>query len=194
MAFGVIYLITNLLNSMKYVGQTKRPLKERISEHKRGDQYIDRAIKKYGWENFMVEVLEECDSFEQLNEREKFWIATLNTMSPNGYNLNDGGRKIEICSKETRAKLSAASSGENNGFFGKHHTKETKARLSEINRGENNPLFGKHPTKETREKIGAKSRGKKGMLGKSHSATTRAKISLKNSGKKEHWNSALNFR
>ncbi len=36
MAYGVIYLITNIINGMKYFGQTKRLLKVRISEHKRG--------------------------------------------------------------------------------------------------------------------------------------------------------------
>jgi len=33
-------------------------------------------------------------------------------------------------SEETRAKLSLATKGENNPFYGKHHTKETKAKIS----------------------------------------------------------------
>ncbi len=92
--YGVIYCITCLLNGMKYVGQTTQPLGRRIGQHKRGDQYIDHAIQKYGWENFTVEVLEECTSREQLNEREIFWIAELKCMSPNGYNFTGGGEGI----------------------------------------------------------------------------------------------------
>lgn len=178
MAFGVIYLITNLLNGMKYVGQTTQPLRRRINEHKYGDQYIDRAIKKYGLENFKVEVLEECETKQQLNEREIFWIAKLNCKAPNGYNRTSGGE---------------GHSSEDNPFFGKHHTKKTKAIISKKNRGkkhsvetrarisaatsgENNPNFGKHHTKETRAKIGAKSAGRK------HTKESRNKISLKFKG------------
>ena len=54
--WGVIYVITCLLNGMKYVGQTTRPINLRISEHKHGNQYIDRAIQKHGLENFIIEV------------------------------------------------------------------------------------------------------------------------------------------
>ena len=35
-------------------------------------QYFNGAIKKHGWENFSIEVLEECESREKLDEREKF--------------------------------------------------------------------------------------------------------------------------
>lgn len=62
MVYGVIYLITCLVTGKLYVGQTTQKLKYRINQHKRGKkQYIDRAIKKYGWSDktFKVEVLEE---------------------------------------------------------------------------------------------------------------------------------------
>ena len=91
MIVGVIYLITCLINGKKYVGQTIRRLNIRMNNHKHGDLYIDKAIRKYGWKNFKVEVLEECYTVEQLNEREIFWIAALNTKEPNGYNITDGG-------------------------------------------------------------------------------------------------------
>ena len=116
MVYGVIYLITNLLNGKKYVGQTTN-LKRRIRQHKRGDLCIDKAIQKYGWENFTLEVLEECESPEQLHEREIFWIAHFNCMSPNGYNLTEGGSSTWICSSETHDKMSTSKTGENNPFF-----------------------------------------------------------------------------
>ena len=109
--YGVIYCITCLLNGMKYVGQTTQPLGRRIDQHKRGDQYIDHAIRKYGLENFKVEVLEKCTSREQLNEREIFWIAELKCMSPNGYNLREGGAEYWHHEAETRAKQSVARKG-----------------------------------------------------------------------------------
>lgn len=51
---------------------------------------MSRAIRKYGKESFNRTILEECP-IEQLNEREKYYIAKYNTISPNGYNLTAGG-------------------------------------------------------------------------------------------------------
>ena len=89
--YGVIYVIINLLNGMRYVGQTRQRLKKRMSQHASANSYIDNAIRHYGWDNFTVEVIEECATPEQLNERERFWIAYFNCNHPNGYNLTDGG-------------------------------------------------------------------------------------------------------
>ena len=150
MAFGVIYLINNLLNGMKYVGQTIN-LKQRISQHKRGNQYIDFEIQKYGWENFKFEVLEECASREQLNEREKFWIRELNTKKPNGYNLTDGGKGITGCTDHTKAKLSAANMSEKNPNFARIRAPEHCTNLSIA-------LMGHEVFDETRTKISAKLR------------------------------------
>ena len=89
-----IYKLTNMLNGMGYVGMTKK-FKRRMNEHRRGSNYrsrchVDRAIEKYGWENFHAEVIEICDA-EIAPEREMYWIATLKTKTPNGYNMTDGG-------------------------------------------------------------------------------------------------------
>ena len=90
MIYGVIYLLINRINGKMYVGQTKN-LKRRIWQHKHGNQYIDKAIQHYKWENFTLIILEECETKEQLNEREIFWIAFFNCKDPNGYNQTDGG-------------------------------------------------------------------------------------------------------
>ena len=151
MAYGVIYLLTDITNGMPYVGQTVN-LKRRIAQHKIGDQYVDRAIQKHGWENFTVEVLEECETPEQLDEREIFWIVECNSKSPNGYNFTDGG--------ENRNDQN----GEKNPFYGKHHTEETKALLSakqlEIaKRGEDHYFFGQHHTEEAKVQLSISHRG-----------------------------------
>lgn len=103
----VIYCLINLINGKKYVGKTVNKLKKRIWVHKcNKNSYIGRAIQKYGWENFAVEILEECTA-EELSEREIFWIKTLNTKSPSGYNLTDGGEGSlgREYSEETRTKI-----------------------------------------------------------------------------------------
>ena len=103
--YGVIYKITNTKNGMIYIGQTTRSVKERFGEHMKSDYLIGRAIRKYGVENFTVEVIEECATPEQLNEREIFWIAKLNTKHPHGYNMTDGGEGATGLTEESLAKL-----------------------------------------------------------------------------------------
>ena len=55
--------------------------------------------------------------------------------------------------------------GENNPFYGKHHTDETKQKISIVNKdrlsGENHPMYGKHHTDETRQKISEANKGHK---------------------------------
>ena len=105
----VVYKITSCLNGMIYIGKTTRPLKERIGEHcrQKNTSLIDRAIQKHGIENFIVEIIEKCETPEQLNEREIFWIAELKCKHPFGYNQTDGGDGLTGCTDAARAKLSA---------------------------------------------------------------------------------------
>lgn len=105
----VIYYILDRTNGKGYVGQTRNKLKTRIAHHiKYNKFYIGNAIRLHGWENFSVFVLEECASPDELNEREIYWIKTLNTKFPNGYNLTDGGDGLNGCkrSQKTREKMS----------------------------------------------------------------------------------------
>jgi group I intron endonuclease len=95
----LIYKLTNLLNGKIYVGKTKNSLSDRLSTHKseakrsRSNQYIHKAIRKYGWENFKSEIIEDnIDSLKNLNNREIFYIALYNSTNRGiGYNLSPGG-------------------------------------------------------------------------------------------------------
>lgn len=102
-----IYKITNKINGKIYVGQSI-DIKERWYQHKYKAKHdtekgynsaIHQAFRKYGEENFLFEVIEECSS-ECLDERERFWIKELESLTPNGYNILSGGQKIR--SKERR--------------------------------------------------------------------------------------------
>ena len=93
MAYGVIYGIENRINHKIYVGQTTRDIQVRFNEHCRDkDAHMWSIIHEYGRENFIVILLEECNSREELNEAEKRWIIKLNCKVPNGYNLTNGGK------------------------------------------------------------------------------------------------------
>lgn len=94
--YGVVYKIVNKKNNRIYIGQTIRTLKERFKEHKKlrnkSNAPIHVAIKEYGVENFYIEMLEECDSQEMLNEKEKYWISYYRNLDNNIlYNIQKGG-------------------------------------------------------------------------------------------------------
>lgn len=99
----IVYKIENFINGKIYVGQTKKSLEKRIEQHKHNKKsFIGKAIQEYGFENFRYEAIENCDSAEKLNEREKFWIKELNSKFPNGYNKTDGGEGIRKFSFKTK--------------------------------------------------------------------------------------------
>lgn len=96
-----IYKITNQINGKSYIGQSIN-IDKRIKEHfwkatcekdKSFNSILHIAIRKYGAEQFIWEVLEEC-SVDIIDEREKYYIEKYNTISPNGYNILSGGQKV----------------------------------------------------------------------------------------------------
>jgi hypothetical protein len=109
---GEIYKITNLANGKYYVGQAvshrlncgkykpfgySRRFKDHISEainntKKKQCSYLNNAIRKYGVENFKVELITRC-TYDELNDLEIKYIADVGTLFPNGYNLDKGGKQ-----------------------------------------------------------------------------------------------------
>ena len=102
--FGRIYKITNNINNKVYIGQTTMSTKLRFQNHisscRRGKNNcykLYRAFRKYGFENFSVETLEECLASE-LNEREKYWIEFYDS-TKFGYNVSIGGNVTRTSKK-----------------------------------------------------------------------------------------------
>lgn len=93
---GYIYKITNTQNGKIYIGQTVQSVSERWQKHiicaKRGfNRYLYDAMNHYGYENFSVETVEECDN-SSLDERERFWIKHYRCNEKQyGYNMTPGG-------------------------------------------------------------------------------------------------------
>lgn len=56
-----------------------------------GCKVFYKAILKYGFENFQVEILGEFE-VNQLDKKEKYFIEQYNSLAPNGYNVKDGGQ------------------------------------------------------------------------------------------------------
>jgi group I intron endonuclease len=111
----MIYLITNVANGKRYVGQTRNTISRRMAQHKHraatGCPYaLHAAIRKYGWDYFRTDVLAKAETQDELNALEREFIESIRTISPNGYNLTTGGENY-VRSDETRRKISTAMKG-----------------------------------------------------------------------------------
>ena len=116
-----IYAIVNKDTNKKYVGITG-DLKRRWHHHKNqigNTTYIARAIKKHGENKFEFTHIADAFSWQDACELEKYLINELNTKSPYGYNLTDGG----------------------SGCLGYKHSNTVKTQISELYKGSGNPGF-----------------------------------------------------
>lgn len=91
-----IYCIRNLKNGRVYIGQAKRLNKRcddhRLSYNSLGSEYnkqLYQAFRKHGIENFVFEILEEFENYDQkqLNLLEEKYIKEYNSYH-NGYNAS----------------------------------------------------------------------------------------------------------
>ncbi len=181
----IIYRYRNLINGKVYIGQTVKTVKRREELHrtsvKRGStQAFHCAVRKYGWANFLVDILHFAKSIEELNAMETFFIILHQSHKPeNGYNRNLGGykrknmgqvpwnkglkgsqvawNKGKKMSEEYREKCRRRSTPESaaNARMGiKPHTPERNKRMSLRFLGEGNPFFGRKHSPESRLKMG----------------------------------------
>lgn len=197
-----IYKITNKINNKVYIGQSvniKRRWKDHIRGNKKCSSLIHSAINKYGVDSFDFEVLFEFNrvNYDLMNILEIAYIKYFNSLSPNGYNLDSGG-KNKIPSDDTRKKISEntrismidvdytniINANRNNinierrkeslKEYYNNMTSDEKEELSNrlrlINNrddviekkrekmigrfmGEDNPFYGRHHSEETKDKI-----------------------------------------
>ena len=105
---GYIYLITNLINGKQYVGQTVTTVDRRWNIHLKSAEcgmstVLARAIRKYGADNFKVEELLQCME-PTLNTAECRFIKDLYTLTPNGYNMTEGGSGVRLTKAQLKRK------------------------------------------------------------------------------------------
>ena len=110
-----IYTITNLINSKLYVGYSITvPARRRCHIHDlknniHDNEKLQRAWNKYGEDNFLFEILEECEE-QYLANQEHYWCNLLNVHDDRyGYNIQPTGpSSILRHSKESKEKMSIA--------------------------------------------------------------------------------------
>ena len=101
--------VSHILNHKKYrpygrEGRFRCHISEAFSTKKNQSHYLNNAIRKYGVENFVVELIEYCE-INDADKRETHYIKEFNSLYPNGYNLKNGGN-VFTHSDESKKRLS----------------------------------------------------------------------------------------
>lgn len=134
-----IYKITNHCNLKTYIGKTSKTIQERFNKHKYNayklnqKTYLYHAMRKYGIDNFTIEIVEIVSDSSSLNKKEKYWIENLNP----DYNMTKGGDggdtsfspnfKKSILKYHSSLKPSDYATY---GMLGKSHSDSTKNKIS----------------------------------------------------------------
>ncbi len=161
-----------MINNKSYIGQTVN-VSKRWHDHRRqaaNPHYpIHLAIRKYGNDNFIFEVIACCLTQEDADLTEIELIAQYGTFGLKGYNCNVGGKKATQ-SAESREKNRLA-------HLGKKHTDEAKAKIAEASRN-------REWSEESKTKLSESKKGKSTWVkGKYLSDEHKAALSKSKKGK-----------
>ena len=149
-----IYKITNPTGKI-YIGQST-DIENRKIHYKNYDcktqPAIFNSLKKYGWENHIFEILEEC-AIEVLGQKEKYWKIYFNTIKE-GLNCRLDEEKGGYLEQSTKDKISKALIGRDiNEWKNKIYTENRNSKISKI-------LTGKKKKQEHCKNISEAKKGK----------------------------------
>lgn len=117
--FGYIYKVTNLINGKIYIGQHSKSdnsLTELDTSYWASGIKINNAFRKYGYENFTREILCWCESLDELNKKEIYYINEFNsTNNEIGYNIAEGGNSSNYIKGYSEEELIAHHNKISNG-------------------------------------------------------------------------------
>lgn len=183
-----VYKTTNIINGKFYIGKHKTS--DPYDDYLGSGKLLNKAIKKYGRENFVKEVLCDYDNEAMMNLAEKILVVIDPEVSYNickgghggfGY-INEQGLKLSYKFTENDLKFAAKRTKEvhkNKDFLERKFQKwRNTCKLNNSLLGANNSFYGKNHTEETKKKI---SEGNKNKIpwnkGKQRSEETKRKIS-----------------
>lgn len=156
---GYIYITTNLINGKKYIGRKQ-------SETFLGNKYLGsgvyfkKAVEKHGAENFSVELIESCSTYEELVERETYYIKLNDAVnSDKFYNESYGGfNEGFVVGGKNIAKTERARKLNSIAHRGKKMPDGFSEKQRQLHLGKPSGMLGKKHSQETKAVIGAKSR------------------------------------
>lgn len=155
-----IYKIKNKINNKIYIGQSTKNANESKTYFGSGI-LIEKAIKKYGIENFEKTILLECSDKTELNEKEKYYILKYKS-NIIGYNISDGGNGGNLGNVVNKKISNTIKNMWKDGYYDDvdwtlrenySPSTETIEKISKSQSGELGYWYGKKLTSEHKEKI-----------------------------------------
>lgn len=141
----LIYKITNQKNNRSYIGQTNN-LDRRLAEHRASSKaYISKSIRKNGFSNFSITILQENLTLDQANDLEQHYISLFKSIFPSGYNLNTGGKRYQMLPCIAK-KISRSLTGRL--FSDEHKNRISISAKQRLSDPRNNPRYGIKHSKE----------------------------------------------
>ena len=158
-----VYMVECQVNGKRYIGKSVYSAKHRKKFHKNNKSesiVLAKAIRKYGWDKFVITVLYQGTSDREICMVERAMIAQYGTLFPNGYNMTIGG----------------------DGHAGYRMSQEQKDAISRMNKGRKRPDVATYKkgvplSEETRKKLSVAHTGK--VLTESHKAKVALASSLR---------------
>ena len=94
-----IYLLRCRITGKSYVGVTSMSLEERWHNGQgyKNQPVIYDDICEYGWNNFEHILIDTAFTYKESREKERFYIKTMNSLFPNGYNIISGETGLPNC-------------------------------------------------------------------------------------------------
>lgn len=141
-----VYMHTSKTTGKRYVGITcQEPWERRFNGDGSGYKnciHFWNAIQKYGWSDFMHEVLETCETEPEAMRLEKKYIAQYKTNDPRfGYNIKEGGEHQQY-PDEIKENIRNALKGRATKPAGWKHKEETIEKIRKAQKGR--PLSPEH--------------------------------------------------
>jgi group I intron endonuclease len=118
-----IYKITNTMNENFYIGRRQSELPPELDSYFGSGKILNLAIKKYGKEHFIKEILYTFDTEEELITAEKRLVNEAMVLRKDCYNIAIGGHGGFTYYKDRLFQ----------------HTNETKKKISNANKGRKRP-------------------------------------------------------
>ena len=162
----IVYCIINKINGKKYIGSDSN----NNPKYYGSGVYIKKAIKKYGKENFVKEILCKVDNIELMKELEEYWIEYFDAYNnPLFYNSTKYAAGISKFPEEKKINIVNANKG-NKYHLGFSQSEYQKEQTRKAN-------IGKKHSQTTKDIKSKKALGNKYALGNIFTKEQKLKIS-----------------
>ncbi len=140
-----VYSITNTVNGKKYIGSTTTSFRRRYKSYIKNynmkmNKKLLNGINKYGFDNFIFEIVEICP-IVITRCREEYFILQYNTVN-DGYNIkytcsggNGGANKGKKYPKPSKELIMKRAAGVSKALKGVPKSVSHRAAMSEVRKG-----------------------------------------------------------